>query len=188
MSYWLSQFGSYEWAGEEYAWLGWLILVLAAWGLVRAWWGMRWGLPLAPKPVAPRSKAGAALPRPSLWSYIAWLPGTLRISGLILLWVALMRPQTVSSFSETSVQVIDLFLCLDVSGSMQADDVKPNRVTAAKETLKNFVKGLNGFRTGLVVFAGKAFVQCPLSLDRDVVSYFIDQVDLSTVNVPGTAI
>jgi len=79
-------------------------------------------------------------------------------------------------------------LCLDISGSMETQDLLPSRVEAAKATLKTFVDNVPGDRIGLVVFAGKAFVQCPLTLDHDVIKEFIDRVDLTTVGVDGTAI
>ena len=93
-----------------------------------------------------------------------------------------------TSSSESSVESLDIYLALDISGSMQTTDIKPTRIAAAKETLKHFVDGLPGDRVGLVVFAGKAFTQCPLSLDHDVVKYFIDQVDIGTVGIDGTAL
>jgi Ca-activated chloride channel family protein len=106
----------------------------------------------------------------------------------LLLLLALMRPQHITSFSEASLQSRDIYLALDVSGSMRAPDLKPSRIQAAKETLKHFVDTLQGDRIGLVVFAGKAFTQCPLTTDHDVVKYFIDQVDIGTVGIDGTAL
>jgi Ca-activated chloride channel family protein len=81
-----------------------------------------------------------------------------------------------------------VILALDVSGSMQANDLKPSRVEAAKQTLIQFVDALPGDRIGLVVFAGKAFTQCPLTLDHEVVKYFIGQMSIGTVQLDGTAL
>jgi Ca-activated chloride channel family protein len=173
----LDKLRSYDWASMDYAWLGWLIGLALAWGCAKSLWGRRWTLPLGPTEA-----------RPLVWvSFVAWLPRALRILGLALLLLALLRPQSVISSSESSVQSLDIYLALDVSGSMRADDLKPSRIRAAKETLKRFVDGLRGDRVGLVVFAGKAFTQCPLSLDHEVVKYFIDQVDVGTVQIDGTA-
>lgn len=187
----LSKIGQYHWAGwDRYAWLGWLILLAALWGPLRARFGARWSLPWVPRLGLKRGRGGVR-PGPkaglSPWSRLVWLPGLLRLAGLALLWLALLRPQIVSTSTSSSTQALDIYLCLDLSGSMQAQDLKPNRVTAAKEVLENFVDQDKGDRIGLVVFAGKAFVQCPLSLDHDIVKYFINQVSLQTVSIDGTA-
>lgn len=169
---------AYDWANPEHAWLLWLAGAALCWGPLKWAWGRRWAMPLYAKE-----------PRPLYWtSFAAWLPRLLRAAGLALLVLALMRPQNVTKASESSVQSIDVYLALDISGSMRTNDVKPDRVTGAKEALKKFVDGLKGDRIGLVVFAGKAFTQCPLSLDHDVVKYFIDQVQIGTVGVDGTAL
>ncbi len=116
------------------------------------------------------------------------LPDTLKILGIILLVIALLRPQLVRKETQEKIKGIDIILALDVSGSMQAEDLKPNRVEAAKRVCRDFVSGLENDRVGLVVFAGKAFTQCPLTVDYEIVNSFIDQVDLQTVRINGTAI
>jgi len=161
----------------HYAWYGWLIAGALVWAFVRHFGGWRLSFSLL------RGEGGAGWLRG-----IAWLPQALRYTGLAFLVLALLRPSTVNISSDKSVQARDIFLVLDVSGSMQANDLLPNRVEAAKKTLKSFVDRLEGDRVGLVVFAGKAFVQCPLTLDHNVVKYFIDQVQLGTVNMDGTAV
>jgi Ca-activated chloride channel family protein len=169
---------NYDWANPENSWLFWVIGAALLWGPLKWFWGRSWALPIQMKER-----------RPLPWTTFAvWLPRLLRCAGLALLVLALMRPQNVTNSSESSVQAIDIFLALDISGSMQTPDVKPSRIAAAKASLKKFVDGVQGDRIGLVVFAGKAFVQCPLTLDHDVVKYFIDQVDLSTVGIDGTAL
>ena len=170
---------SYSWAGLEYGWLLWLIVLAAAWGFVKWLLGKRWRLPLAP-----------GMGRPGRFASLpALLPRLLRLAGLAFLLIALLRPQTILNNSESSVQAIDIFLVIDVSGSMEAMDLRPNRLAAAKATLIKFVDGLSGDRVGLVVFAGKAFTQCPLSVDHEVVKHFIGQVEIgSTVKVGGTAV
>jgi Ca-activated chloride channel family protein len=174
----LAKLRSYDWASPEQAWLLWLVALALLWGPLKWAWGRRWSLPLHPKEKRPLPWAG--------WA--AWLPRALRGAALALLVLALMRPQSVTNASESSVQSIDVYLALDVSGSMRANDAKPDRVTAAKAALKQFVDGMKGDRIGLVVFAGKAFTQCPLSLDHEVVKYFIDQVQIGTVNLNGTSL
>ena len=165
-------------AAPEWAWLGWLLAAGLAWGLVRLGWGWKWGLPQAPGWAWPVGWLG----------WLAWLPRALRYAALALLLLALLRPQTFRNSSQSSVQSIDIYLVLDVSGSMRTPDLKPDHITAAKATLKRFLDGVKGDRVGLVVFAGKAFTQCPLTFDYDVVKWFIDQAEVGTVGMDGTAV
>ncbi|HRU38614.1 MAG TPA: VWA domain-containing protein [Candidatus Goldiibacteriota bacterium] len=111
-----------------------------------------------------------------------------KAAGVLLLCVALLRPQEIKKETEENIKGIDIMLALDVSGSMQADDLKPNRLEAAKEVLGQFVSGLAGDRAGLVVFAGTSFSQCPLTVDYEIVKNFIRQVDFNTVRIDGTAV
>jgi Ca-activated chloride channel family protein len=172
----LGRWPSFELASPELAWLAWVLLAQLGLSVARYWADPRLSFSLQP------GEGGAGWLRG-----LAWLPRLLRLAGLAFLLLALLRPQTVTISSDKKMQSRDIFLALDVSGSMQADDLKPSRVEAAKKTLKDFLTGLQGDRVGLVVFAGKAFVQCPLTLDHNVVKYFIDQVSLQTVAVDGTA-
>ena len=71
---------------------------------------------------------------------------------------------------------------------MQAEDLKPNRLEAAKDVCRRFVSGLTNDRVGTVVFAGKSFTQCPLTVDYEILKTMIDDVDLQTVRIDGTAI
>ena len=179
----LALVGEYQWEGLRYGWLAGLLGLASIYLLLKFLAGRRWSLPLA-------MPAGSDGFKPGRFSVVtAALPPLLRLTGLALLMLALFRPQSVLSNSETSIQTIDIFLALDVSGSMQAQDLRPNRLEAAKATLTKFVSGLKGDRVGLVVFAGRAFTQCPLSVDHAVVKHFINQVDLnSTVRLDGTAV
>lgn len=176
----LRSFQGFELADPEYAWLGWLLALGACWGVLR--WGFGQALPLA-------GVRGIRTLRGAGWlRWLAPLPRLLRYLGMGLLLLALLRPQTVRDSSESSVDSLDIFLCLDISGSMSTPDLKPSRIEAAKATLGSFVDGAPGDRIGMVVFAGKAFTQCPLTLDHSVIKYFIQQVDLSTVGIDGTAL
>jgi Ca-activated chloride channel family protein len=118
------------------------------------------------------------------WSYI---PDILKFLGIILLSVALLRPQQVRDETQEKIKGIDIMLALDISGSMQAEDLKPDRLDAAKAVCREFVSGLVNDRAGLVVFAGTSFSQCPLTTDYEIVRNFISQVDLQTVRIDGTA-
>lgn len=134
------------------------------------------------------SNFSSLLKASSKQQFLYFIPDILKIAGIILLVIALLRPQLVRKETQEKIKGIDIILALDVSGSMQAEDLKPSRVEAAKRVCKDFVSGLENDRVGLVVFAGKAFTQCPLTVDYEIVNNFIDQVDLSTVRINGTAI
>jgi len=173
----LRAFSGFELGSPEYAWLAWVLGAGLLWGALR--WAFGQALPLA----------GVQGLRGVGWlRWLAPLPRLIRYAGLGFLVLALLRPQTVRDSGETSVNSLDIFLCLDISGSMSTPDLKPSRIEAAKATLGAFVDGAPGDRIGMVVFAGKAFTQCPLTLDHDVVKYFIQQVDLTTVGIDGTAL
>jgi Ca-activated chloride channel family protein len=167
----------FELGSPQNARLGWLLLAAALLLAVRHHFGWRLKVALWPR------EGGAGL-----LGWLAWLPATLRLAGLALLVLALLRPQTVLNSTQSTVQSRDIFMVLDVSGSMQAPDLQPNRLEVAKKTLKTFVDKMPGDRLGLVVFAGKAFVQCPLTLDHGIVQYFIDQMQNGTVALNGTAV
>lgn len=98
--------------------------------------------------------------------YMRHLPAVLRLGVLSLIIVALARPQTIEQNVKTNVEGIDIVLAMDISGSMLARDFKPDRLTAAKEVASQFVASREGDRIGLVVFAGEAFTQSPLTTDQ----------------------
>ncbi|MBR1644088.1 MAG: VWA domain-containing protein [Bacteroidales bacterium] len=92
----------------------------------------------------------------------------LRLLAIAMLIVALARPQSQLSRQEMTVEGIDIVLAMDVSGSMLAEDFKPNRLEAAKKVAADFIDGRRNDRIGLVVFAGEAFTQIPLTIDHKV--------------------
>ena len=92
----------------------------------------------------------------------------LRIVVVTALVVALARPQSKMSRQEMKVEGIDIVLAMDVSGSMLAEDFKPNRLEAAKKVASDFIAGRRHDRMGLVVFSGEAFTQVPLTIDHNV--------------------
>jgi Ca-activated chloride channel family protein len=125
----------------------------------------------------------------TFWSRTLWIPPTLGAVGLLAATVSLARPQAhLPNQRDVSVEGIDIAIALDLSGSMQAADFKPNnRLFVAKEVLKEFVTSRSSDRIGLVVFAAEAFTQCPLTLDHAVLLNIIDQMKTGVVK-DGTAI
>ncbi len=116
------------------------------------------------------------------------IPFILRIIGVGLLVVALARPQKGHSEQEVTTHGVDIMLVVDISTSMRALDFKPkNRLFVAKETIKKFIQKRLHDRIGLVVFAGRSFTKCPLTLDYTILMQFLD--DLKTGEIEdGTAI
>jgi len=112
----------------------------------------------------------------------------IKILVLILLIIALARPQTANRTEEFLTEGIDIILAIDVSGSMAAEDFKPrNRLYVAKKVVADFIKGRKNDRLGMVVFAGKSFTQCPLTLDYGVLVHFLSKLRLKMIE-DGTAI
>lgn len=115
------------------------------------------------------------------------LPFILRILAVALLIVALARPQNYSSGENISTEGIDIVMALDISGSMISEDFKPNRVEAAKQVIRNFIKGRTSDRIGLVCFSHDAFTQCPMTVDYNVLIHLLDQIEPGMIP-DGTAI
>ncbi len=116
------------------------------------------------------------------------LKGALLSIGLCALFLVLLRP----SWNDKQVVVAqrgrDLFIALDVSRSMLASDVAPNRLSIAKKKIKQLVYALDSERVGLILFAGSAIVQCPLTVDKAAFFMFLDAVDASTISSGTTAL
>lgn len=116
------------------------------------------------------------------------LPFYLRLLGLGLLVFAAARPQLGFAREEMLTEGIDIQVVLDVSGSMAAEDFQPrNRLTVAKDVMKEFVSERPGDRIGVTVFAGQALTKAPLTSDYDMLRFLIDSVELYTIP-DGTAI
>ena len=107
---------------------------------------------------------------------------------LFLIIIALARPQKAEELSQRKIDVIDILMVLDISSSMLADDFPPNRLEAVKKTAKEFINSREGDRIGVVVFAGQSFIQCPLTTDVEVLLNLVDEIDVASKDVDGTAI
>lgn len=111
---------------------------------------------------------------------------TLIILGILFMTLALARPQIGTRLEEVKREGVDIIVALDVSLSMLAEDIKPNRLAKAKHEISAFIDMLEGDRIGLIAFAGQAFVQSPLTLDYGAAKTFLDIMDPSLVPEPGT--
>ena len=114
-------------------------------------------------------------------------PFVLRILALICLIIALARPQTRNDEQQVNGEGIDIMLCLDISGSMLAQDFTPNRMEAAKNVASEFIDNRPTDRIGLVIFSGESFTMCPLTSDRNVLKAQLFNVQSGLLE-DGTAI
>ena len=107
---------------------------------------------------------------------------------LSLIIFALARPRYTENFETKSTEVIDILLVLDISSSMLADDFPPNRLESVKKTANKFIKTRENDRIGIVVFAGESFIQCPLTVDKNVLETLIKEITIAQKEYDGTAI
>ena len=117
---------------------------------------------------------------------MVFILGRLVIISLIIL--ALARPRLSDTIQETKMEIIDILLVIDQSSSMLAQDFKPNRLEAAKDVAKTFIKDREGDRLGIIVFAGESYIQCPLTHDIQVLLEFTDKIKIIDREHDGTAI
>lgn len=128
----------------------------------------------------------------SLRQRLIHLPFLCRFACFALAIVALARPQTTDNWSTKNIEGIDIMLCMDVSTSMLAEDLKPNRIEAAKQVAVEFINGRPNDNIGLTLFAGEAYTQCPMTVDHAVLLNLLNgmRVDMAERGLisDGTAI
>jgi Ca-activated chloride channel family protein len=112
----------------------------------------------------------------------------LGVAALALAVLASARPRFGLTLTEVRRRGNDVFVALDVSSSMLAEDLAPSRIAVAKRKLGLLLSSLHGDRVGVIAFAGDAFLQCPLTLDVDAAALFLGSADVGAVPVPGTAL
>lgn len=117
----------------------------------------------------------------------AHVPSYLRLLALTFLIIAAARPQSFSSGENFYTEGIDIAMVLDISGSMLAEDFKPNRLEAAKKVIDEFIKGRTVDKIGLVIFSGESFTQCPLTIDYSVLRNLLKDIQMGMIE-DGTAI
>lgn len=125
--------------------------------------------------------------KPTWRERLKYLPNILRIIAVAFLIIALARPQNFQSGENIYTEGIDIAMVLDISGSMLAEDLKPNRLDAAKDVIDEFVQARTSDRIGLVVFARDAFTQCPLTVDYSVLRNLLNDIKSGMID-DGTAI
>lgn len=113
---------------------------------------------------------------------------SIQLVVLVLIIMGLARPRVVDSLSETLVDVVDILLVIDISSSMLAQDFQPDRLEAVKATAKNFITNRKTDRIGILVFAKETFVQCPLTVDKDVLNSLLSEITVAEKSYDGTAI
>jgi Ca-activated chloride channel homolog len=125
--------------------------------------------------------------RKSLRLRLLHLPFIIRILALALLIIALARPQSSADVRNVNIEGIDIVLAIDISGSMLAEDFKPNRMEAAKATANEFIQMRPGDRIGITVFSGESFTLVPLTTDHALLTNMLTSVNTGMVD-DGTAI
>lgn len=114
---------------------------------------------------------------PKSWKvYLLHAPFLLRILSFVMIILVLARPQTTDNWQNSEIEGIDIMMAVDVSTSMLAEDLKPNRLEAAKKVAAEFINGRPNDNIGLTIFAGEAFTQCPLTVDHAVLLNLFNSV------------
>jgi Ca-activated chloride channel family protein len=171
----------FRFANPEYFWLLWLLPLLLA---VFAWsaWRRRRRLERFADPALLATLIPDASPGRHLTKTLFLL------AAVALVIVALARPQVGSKLREVTVSGMELMLAVDVSNSMLAEDFEPNRLERTKYAISRLLESLRQDRVGLVVFAGDAYVQLPITADYRTAISFVMQISPTMVSRQGTAI
>ena len=124
---------------------------------------------------------------PLVWKRVK-IDNMLIIFAVVFLILALSQPRWGYYWKDLEQKGVDIVIALDVSSSMLAQDIKPNRLERAKYKIMDLLNMLEGDRVGLVAFAGTSYLQCPLTLDYSATRIFLNAIDTELIPVPGTAI
>ena len=117
-----------------------------------------------------------------IWKFILYL-----ISFSLLI-IGIVNPQVGTKLEEVKRKGADIMICLDVSNSMKAEDFQPNRLEKAKQAISKLINKLEGDRIGIIVFAGEAYVQLPITTDYSAAKLFLESINTDMVPTQGTAI
>lgn len=141
-----------------------------------------------------RAKQYLALPYEAMGTRETWITRLRFVQpvcaalALACILTALARPQIVTERTDRFSEGIDIMLLLDVSDSMLEKDLEPNRLAAAKQVARNFVRGRLQDRIGIIIFAGEAYSLCPLTTDYELLYAFLDEIRPDMIRTAGTAI
>jgi len=116
------------------------------------------------------------------------IKAVLVVIAILALIIAAAGPQIGTKMTDIKRKGVDVFIAIDCSKSMLAEDIVPNRLSKAKLELSSFINKLQGDRIGIIAFAGMAFLQCPLTLDYNAAKMFLDLIDTNLIPRPGTNI
>lgn len=168
-----------QFANPTYLYLLLLLIPIIAWYVIR----------LSKAQASFKLASGSAFTNKNrgLKVHLRHLPFLLRLITLSLLIIVLARPQAVDSWEKSETQGIDIVLALDISGSMLAQDLQPNRMEAVKKVAAEFITERHNDNIGLVIFAGESFTQCPMTTDHKVLLNLLNEVDFGMIE-DGTAI
>lgn len=130
---------------------------------------------------------GFANVKPTYKIWLRHLLFALRMLTVVMVIIVLARPQSTNKYKNVTTEGIDIVMALDISGSMLAEDLKPNRLEASKDVAVEFINGRPDDRIGLIVFSGESFTQCPLTTDHAVLVNLFRNLQSGMI-LDGTAI
>ncbi|MBA4407161.1 aerotolerance regulator BatA [bacterium] len=165
-----------------YPFVLWLLLIIPA----IAYWYWKKSDSISPSLTFSSLHIFGSVPK-NLKEKLTHLPAWLKIAAIAFFIIAAARPQSFSSGENFYAEGIDIAMVLDISGSMLAEDFKPNRVDAAKKVIDDFIAGRTNDKIGLVVFSGESFTQCPLTIDYSVLRNLLREIHTGMIE-DGTAI
>ena len=168
-----------EFLNKEYFWLFTLFIPIIVWYI--------WRFKKSAAYMNVGSLKAFGNSRNPLRYYLRHMLFVFRLLVLSALIIVLARPQSVDKWEDRKTEGVDIVIALDISGSMLAEDFKPNRIDAAKEIGMEFVSSRPDDRIGLVVFAGESYTQCPLTIDHAVLLNLFSEVKSGVIE-DGTAI
>ena len=172
-------FNGIDFTQKEFLWLLLLVPVLVFWYVLKL-----------KKQTAQLSISSVqGFQKNNIWSRLKHALFGFRMAAIVLVVLALARPQTVDVSSKTkTTRGIDIVMAIDVSASMLAKDLKPNRLEALKNVAADFIKGRPNDRIGLVEYAGESYTKTPITSDKSIVLQSLRDIKYNTVITGGTAI
>ncbi len=171
-------------ANVEFAW-AWVLWLLVLIPVIIFWYFKRYNK-ITPDIAFSNFKIMGDMPK-TIKEHLRHVPFIFRMLALAALIIALARPQSFSTGEDVYTEGIDIAVLLDISGSMLAEDFKPNRLEAAKTEIEKFIDGRKTDKIGLVIFAAESFTQCPLTIDYFVLKNLLGEIESGMLD-DGTAI